>query len=272
MKAASAAALAALAALIASAPRVARADSCRGSGGSSSSSSGGSGESSSGESCDEVSDVVGQQRCSRFGESWSQRARMPAMAIEAGLFTRQLEAGFSVGGTMVHETESFAYQVATVRDRATAAGAALRVSLALPAPLYVGADLELGGLLSDGGADVDMGGVAAAGPIMAAHRTLYMGAGGVAGVRGQLGRAGLAAEVVAGVRDVALSVESQHGDCLASETHHRTAAFAEPRVRIDVWLTPWVTVAGFAGSDLDGDSKVVGASLAFHLRAFDHGR
>ncbi len=251
--------------------RSARADSCHGTGDGGGSGGGGFGDdSSSGSGCAEVSDVVGRQLCGRFGEGWSERTHLPALAVEAGFFTHQLDAGFAAAGVMEHDTGSFAYRVATESDRATAAGAALRLALALPAPLYVGADLELGGLVSDTGADVEMTG-GGAGPSMAAHRTLYVGAGGVAGVRGQLGRAGLAAEVVAGVRDVSLSVESQHGACITSETHHLTAAFVEPRVRVDVWLTPWITIAGFAGSELDGDSKMVGASLAFHLRAFDRG-
>lgn len=250
--------------------RSARADSCHGAGdGGGSAGGGGAGDDSSTASgCAEVSDVVGHQLCGRFGEGWSERTHLPTLAVEGGFFTRQLDAGFAGAGVMQHDTGSFAYRVATEGDRATAAGAALRLALALPAPLYVGADLELGGLVSDAGADVEM--IGAAGPSMSAHRTLYLGAGGVAGLRGQLGRAGLAAEMVAGVRDVSLSVESQHGACITSETHHLTAAFVEPRVRVDVWLTPWITIAGFAGSDLDGDSKMVGASLAFHLRAFDH--
>jgi hypothetical protein len=264
--------IAALLVLGASAPRSARADSCRGSGGGSSSSAGGGSgdDSSSASACSEVSDVVGHRRCGRFGAGWSERAHLPALSIEAGLFTRQLDAGFARTGVMEHDTGSFAYSVSTDSDRATATGAAMRVALALPEPFYLGADLEIGGLVSDGGADVEMTG-ASAGPIMAAHRTLYLGAGGVAGVRAQLGRAGLAAEMVAGVRDVSLSVNSQHGACILSETHHRTAAFVEPRVKIDVWLTPWITIAGFAGGELDGDSRMIGASIAYHLRAFDRG-
>ena len=133
--------------------------------------------------------MVGHQRCGRFGAGWSERTHLPALAVEAGFFTRQLDAGFAANGVMEHDTGSFAYTVATESDRATAAGAALRLALALPAPLYLGADLEIGGLMSDSGADVEMTG-GGAGPIMAAHRTLYIGAGGVAGVRGQLGPAG----------------------------------------------------------------------------------
>jgi len=263
--------LAALLALGASVPRPARADSCRGSGnGGSSSAGGGSGDDSSAAACSEVSDVVGHQLCGRFGAGWSERTHLPALSIEAGLFTRQLDAGFATSGVMEHDTGSFAYSVATESDRATAAGAALRLALALPEPFYLGADLEIGGLLSGSGADVEMTG-GGGGPIMAAHRTLYLGAGGVAGVRAQLGRAGLAAEMVAGVRDVSLAVNSQHGACILSETHHRTAAFVEPRVKIDVWLSPWITIAAFAGGELDGDSKMIGASLAYHLRAFDRG-
>jgi hypothetical protein len=249
---------------------------CRGGGGSSGSHGGGGGHdsSSSGSSCTEVSDVVGYQHCGHFGEGWSGRAGLPALTAELGFFTRQLDSGFGASGVMEHDTGSFAYDVASVSDRATAAGGTVRVAMALPVHLYVGAELEIGALVAGTAADVSMSaadGAAPAGPTMSARETLYMGGGAVAGVRGHLGRLALSAEVVGGARDVSLSVKSRHGSCVLSDTHHRTSAFAEPRLRLDFWLSPWLSVAGFAGSEIDGDNRMVGASLAFHVRAFDRG-
>ena len=97
----------------------------------------------------------------------------------------------------------------------------MRLALALPAHLYVGADLEIGGLVSSAAADVEMtAGGDSAGPLptIAASEQLYVSAGGVAGVRGRLGRAALSAEVVAGARDLSLAVKSRQGACILTKT------------------------------------------------------
>ena len=257
--------------------RTARADGCHGGhpggGGGAGHGAGASNVDAGGSGCSEVSDVVGYQRCGHFGDGWAGRAGLLPFTAEVGFFSRQLHTGMSARGVMAHDTGSFAYQVTPEEDLGTAAGAALRLALALPAHVYVGTEVELGGLVSGARADVAMTGAGdGPGPSMTAHESLYMAAGGVAGVRGRLGPAVLAAEVVAGVRDVSLSVDSSYGACTLSDTHHRTAGFVEPRVKLDFWLSPWITVAGFAGSELDGQSRMVGASVAFHVRAFDRGR
>ncbi len=270
-----------LAATVAAA-RSARADGCRGGGGGGggsghSGAGSGSDASAAGSSCSEVSDVVGHQRCGHFGASWAGAARRPPITTEIGFFARRLHAGFGASGVMEHDTGSFAYQVLPEDDGRTAAGAALRLAMVLPGHLYVGTDFEIGGLVSGASVGVEMsaagdGGAGGSTPSMTADQTLYLAAGGVAGVRGRLGPLVLAAEAVAGVRDVSLSVDSRHGACILSDTHHRVAGFIEPRVKIDVWLSPWITIAGFAGTELDGKSGMVGTSVAFHMRAFDRGR
>jgi hypothetical protein len=256
------------------APRPAPAGSCRGSGGGgSSSSSGGSDGSDDGPSCTEVSDVVGHQLCGRFGDDWSGRASLPPLSTEVGFFTRRLGTGYGASGTMEHETDTFAYRVPGRPDRGTAMGATVRLAAALPAHLYVATDLELGALVSDTPMGVEMTGVGSDGlaPSISAGETLYAGAGGVAGLRGRLGDVVLAAEMAAGARFLGLSVESRYGACIVSDTHYHVAGFVEPRVRVDYWLNPWLTVGGFAGSDLVGGSQMIGAGLGFHLRAFDRG-
>jgi hypothetical protein len=259
--------------MVCGATRHARADACHGSPGGGDGGGGGpGGESSTDSGCSEVSDVVGRQRCGHFGSTWAGRAGLPAVTTEVGFFTRRLRTGFGARGVMDHDTASFAYRVAAEDELATAAGGALRIAMALPAHLYIGADLEVGSLVSGTGADVEMSGSVVPMPVMEARRKIYVGAGAVAGVRAHLGPAALSAELVAGARDVSLSVESRHGACILHDTHHRTSVFAEPRVRVDVWLSPWLTIAGFAGSELDGASRMIGASLAFHLRAYDRTR
>jgi hypothetical protein len=106
---------------------------------------------------------------------------------------------------------------------------------------------------------------------MTASQAMFFGAGGVAGVRGSIGRATLAAEVVGGIRMTSLSVESTYGTCVLGDTHRHYTTFVEPRLHLGFWLSPWVSIGGFAGGDLTGDSQVAGASLAFHVRAFDRG-
>jgi hypothetical protein len=256
--------------------RPARADSCHGPAGGGGGEGGGgapSGELVDTSSCREVSDVVGHERCGRFGQGWSGRATLPPLTAELGLFARRLDAGVAASGVMDHDNGSFGYEVAPGGGDRTASGVSLRLAMALPAHLYAGAEVEMGGLVSGGAPDVAMTTVDGTGtPSMLARDKAIMGAAAVAGVRGRVGRVALAAEVVAGARDLSISVQSRDGACIRSRTHHRAAAFAEPRVRLDFWLTPWLTVAGTAGSELDGESRMLGAELSFHLRAFDGGR
>ena len=43
------------------------------------------------------------------------------------------------------------------------------------------------------------------------------------------------------------------------------------RVRADLWLTPWITVGGYAGKDAVSGQSSAGVTLGGHLRAFDGG-
>jgi hypothetical protein len=105
------------------------------------------------------------------------------------------------------------------------------------------------------------------------NQALYLGGGGVVGVRGHLGpRLMLGAEVGGGARTVQINVTSALGACEIIDHHYATEAYLEPRVRADYWVTPWVTVGAFAGGDLiGGGGQMAGAAVSLHLRAFDRG-
>jgi hypothetical protein len=87
---------------------------------------------------------------------------------------------------------------------------------------------------------------------------------GVAGARLPLGRVSLRGELVAGMHGA--SVASTAMDTSASTV----APLVEPRVGVDVWLSPWWTLEATAGANLvDRSERVVGLGLGLHLQAFD---
>jgi hypothetical protein len=88
------------------------------------------------------------------------------------------------------------------------------------------------------------------------------GAYGVAGVRTDVGRLRIGAELVAGRRWVRYEIVGREDDSLL---------IAEPRVRADLWLSPRWTVGGAAGSTI-GDRSVWMAGVYFGLHSSDFDR
>jgi hypothetical protein len=223
--------------------------------------------------CLETSDVVGRQQCGSFGDNWGGTSRVPPIIAELGTFSRRIDPRFSGGGVLAHDGGAFAYSVVPgERDSgATAVGMVIRLGSALPSHLYAGIEGEIGGVVSDGGADIAMLAPASDGsmPSVTTNEALFVGGGAYAGVRGRFGRLSAAAEVGAGARAIQLHVDSRYGDCVVSEYHYDASGYVEPRVRADYWVNPWLTVGGYAGTDLEGRLATMGLTLAAHVRAFD---
>jgi hypothetical protein len=100
-----------------------------------------------------------------------------------------------------------------------------------------------------------------AGKMVGLDHSNLAGAYGVAGMRGDLGRLRIAAELVAGRRWVRYEL-------VGKEDHN--AMIAEPRVRADLWLGPLVTLGGAVGATL-GDRSVwmAGVYFGIHSDGFD---
>lgn len=275
---------------VALAARPAAAGSCShgggGSSGSSSSSSsssggGGSDSSSSGSSepaCIEVSDVVGHSVCREFGDGWRLAPRMPAIVLELAAVYRRFAPGFGASGTaghLAHTTGDFDYRMVPAGGASDAVGMGTAFRLVVPTPwrIYVGGEVELGGVVRDAAYQVETTptNATAGTPTVAARQEMYLGYGGVAGIRGRLGRTVIAAEVAGGRRSLQSVVDSQLGACEITDYHWAHATYVEPRVRLDHHVNPWLGVGAYAGGDLLQRGHVVGVTLSFHMRAFDRG-
>ena len=183
-----------------------------------------------GHHCAEVSETVGERRCTSFGQSWSTERSIPMLA--------------SIGGW-----SSLVRPVG--RD----------VALRGPLQSY-GVDVRFGGYFARYGYIALDWGVALGRPAPAL--TLFHARVGPAvGVRVPLGRVSLRVEGLTALQLLLLSREGKDGGGGAMIA-------IEPRVALDFWLAPDTTLTTWAGTNLlrSGDSSF-GLALAAHVRAFD---
>lgn len=208
--------------------------------------------------CTEVSTVVGYEQCSRFG-TWS--LNVPALSFDLGIAGhRFVGAPLAQTGTFMEDAKSFGYRiVGESGNRVTTAVAPhLRIGLRLAGPLYVANELEIGGVASGPGVRAEIDG-APAGPVS----TAYAAVRGVVGLSVQAEPLVLSAEIAGGMRLLAYQVKDE----AASST--QTRAELQARARIDVWLTPRMTIGATVGTSiLDRGDTFIALSVGGHLRAF----
>jgi hypothetical protein len=226
-----------------------------------------------GKGCVEVSDIVGQQNCSRYGDAWSIERRFP-VTFRFGLRYGE----FSTAGTKFKESFKEKHRPkgyvgyrfpgeALGVDTLSGLGADGGLAFFVVGQLYTGIE---GGLLlgatrtatfttgphqlsDDSGVDVTL-----------AH-------GGIpVGYRIPLGRASLRGEVLFGGVIAGVSQKA----ALDGETKEKSAAafrgLIEPRIAGDIWFTQHMSFGVYAGVNmLDAGGRVLGLSLTWHNRAFD---
>ena len=249
-------------------------------GGSSSSDSGGSSDSSSssdGEAyvgCVETSEVLGRRQCGGFGE-WAMPPVVPAIAIELGTSVRSFGLGhLRLGGTIDHaEHGSYTYSMvgggaSEAQPMGIAGGLDLRMLGGRR--IYGGVEASIGGISADEGSMQMVSNDAMPGATLEPTVQLHVSGGAVVGARLPLGDFQLAAELMAGTRMVQVSLHSRYGACETTEYERFVTPVVEPRLRLDYWANPWLTLGAFAGFDvLSKDSQVFGVYLGGHSRAFD---
>ncbi len=269
--------------LLASA-RPARADSCSGGGdGGSSSSSGSSGggsysssdsSSSSEPACVESSDVLGRRTCTGFA-TWAMPPMMPRLSLETVTSARIFPAAkLGASGTVDHgEHGSYQYRMVGGDPEGADLAGAFGVDFRILGGKHVYGGLELGIARVAGveGATTTTSGaeeMPGAG-ITSTVQVLFTG-GAVLGARAAAGPLTLSAEVLGGARVYRTEVTSEYGACVTTDSDSSAEGALEGRGRIDAWVSPWMTLGVFAGTDLRvPDTHVVGVSLGGHLRAFD---
>lgn len=226
-----------------------------------------------GNKCVEVSDVVGEQRCTQYGAHWSVERKWPVTfrfgLRHAGIST----AGLSFSEQYKSRNRPKGYHGYDFRGEElgtpslSAFGFDGGATLFLVDQLYVGLDggLGLGAFHS---------------PSFTAGRHLLRDAGGAdvalihggssVGYRIPLGRASIRSEVLFGGVYALVS----HSTVLDGTTERKDAGafrgLIEPRIAADVWFTQHVSVGVYAGMNLlDTSGHATGLSLTWHNRAFD---
>ena len=259
---------------------------CGGGGGGDSGSSGGDSGGDSGSSysssdsgtaapsCHDTSDVHGYRECTGFG-AW--RARKVAVAVELAAVSSLVDlSGVTASGDIAHSDGStYTYRVVG-EDLASELRAAH--GLALRTVLH---GRHLYGGLESSYQFVD-----------AEERRIYMESGAmlapsVAGVTSVLGVVGArrfadqllgplaphgvsaGAELGAGVRMTAIVAESQKGACITIDRTVDVAPAALARARVDLWLTPHLSMGLWGGTDLLTRAPSAGLVLSSHFRAYD---
>jgi hypothetical protein len=221
--------------------------------------------------CSEVSDIVGYEKCNRFGDGWSLDRRPPlffGFTLQHSLFdpngvTFQQEKGKGVtlgndpslphfdGGSLgVGGLEAFGFD--------------LRIGGYFLGPLYTGIDFGVGfghnrlGVVSSNGTTFI--------PSNSTFNTNESTIGGLLGVRLPLGRLSLRLEELGALRTAEIWEETPAGEL-------RMGAFRgvlETRALVDVWATPNLTLSVYGGTNaLDTQEQSMGLAIEYHGRSFD---
>jgi hypothetical protein len=224
--------------------------------------------------CIDDTDVHGYRHCTKFG-SWSGNLGLPPIFVELGSNMRQFTSGLpQQQGQVTHGLESFAYRVVMPQSSNasidTAATTMLRLGFIPSHGLYTALEGELGGLTSAASASTEMTSTGTfGGPRVVQQGALVLGAYGVAGVRGSIGRATLAVEGAGGVRSTRYHFDSTYHACESTSTIAVNQGVVEARARAEVWMGPWFTLGATAGANLlaRGD-WLAGLYVGFHSRAY----
>jgi hypothetical protein len=203
-------------------------------------------------SCTEVSDIVGHQKCAHYGSTWSTEDSFPlTLGVNASYLSiapqgRTFKGGMKVG-TRVTPVE---YDGSALGKTSVGSGGfGLRVTGFLLPFFYVGVEYGItlgrtqpGSLISDGAS------FARAAELV---DTTALFGGAVFGLRLPLGRVSARGDLLLGGYGLDLSQSVTKGALTnASVPMSTSAPLFEPRVAVDLWATPWVTLSGSYGRNL----------------------
>jgi hypothetical protein len=213
--------------------------------------------------CTEVSDIVGYEKCTRFGGEWATDA-LPRFFMGAQVVHTLL----APGGRGVDVSPGKAWgsvdgSALGVRDL-DATGAQLRVGAYFLGPLYLGVGYGLGFGSSSFRPFEDRGAVVTPAPGVA---SILLGTwDAFLGLRVPLGRLSVRLEAFAALE--AMTVDARRGTQEAYLSVSRDVL--ESRALLDIWATPHTTFGLFGGVDvLDPKGGTLGVTFEFHLRSFD---
>lgn len=221
-------------------------------------------------SCVEVSDVVGDRVCGRYGNGWSTERTFP-LSLAAGFWMSHVEPRGRTWHGSPEKSSSNGFGVAGSQMGMSAVdlfGVDFRFLGHPSAHTYLGIDwaFAMGAVDSAVAPTEGYSFRDAKGPDFVHARTSF-----VLGGRIPLGRLSLRAETLIGLDVASLSVEVQKGDGQWTRGSITSVGLLlEPRVACDLWTGPWSTVSVWGGTNfLHPNDRSMGFSFAIHGRAFD---
>jgi hypothetical protein len=220
--------------------------------------------------CTEVSDIVGYEKCHRFGDGWAVERRWP-IAVGLTLPYQTFDPNGVNFDFATGKNDPKAFTLPGERLGSNGLGAFgfnLRIEGFIFSWLYLGVEYGIGfGHNQIGNFVAPVGGV----PTQfsgsdAAVNSMMLRGGAFAGLRIPLGRVSLRLEGFAGGSSMTVDLHSPVADYTANSAR----GLLMPRAVLDVWASPNVTMSAFGGVDtLDTHDRIVGVMLEFHARSFD---
>lgn len=226
--------------------------------------------------CREVSDIVGEEKCTRYGGAWSLEGQLP-FSFHFGMRYADLSTS-STNFTEDNDKKSrppgytsFSYRGDALGVKSLSTfGAAGGFGFFVYDQLYMGFEGSFGlgsvstatftasngvKLSKDDGLDV----------------TVFHG-GIPVGYRIPLGRAALRGELMTGFVQTQIDHHVDAAGLPSTMSASETRILVEPRLAADIWFTQHITFGVYGGVnvlDTDGRSRAFGISLAWHNRSFD---
>jgi hypothetical protein len=222
--------------------------------------------------CTDRTRVVGQVACGSVhhaGDGWRLGTDIP-IAVEFGGLYRWIDGGH---GDVAFATTNQGYRYTyaqTDSPGGSLGGATLRLVIGFGRFLYAG--IEGSGSLGPGlvGDTTPPTGWYTVGLGTAS----YFAVGALVGTHVVIGPIGLRAELAAFAGFFAMDFPVHVSGCGFDQRFETTDALVVPRVGVEVWLSPWVTLGARAGVDVVGPGREFEADfgIGFHTRTYDGAR
>jgi len=222
--------------------------------------------------CDPSVDVAALGGCHSFGD-WALQPDTPHIFIEMGTLVRRMPSTLSLrGGTLVRAGERFHYRMRLSGERTgdTSVDFVLRIGGEVRPGVYIGAEGEVGGVAAFAPVDVAVNEGASGVPLFAQRHGFVAGAAAFGGVRERAGRAVVSLELAVGVRDIVHAFRVRYDGVTGEQDLDDAVLVVEPRVRVEGWLSPYVTGGVVAGANaIELGDWSAGVFIGLHTRAFD---
>jgi hypothetical protein len=204
--------------------------------------------------CHEVSDVVGLQRCSRYGV-WSRDADVPRVWIEVGYFHQRFAAEPFTLGPVALATTPPALDFSTAVE-----GFQLRMLGGIGRFAYTGVEMLAGGI--DEMPHIDG---------VQPNDGMYMGMHAIAGAHVERYRIALGGELAAGFRATGFWYCPPDVSCKNTQLSEMQARLElQWRLRVDLFAAPnWSVGFGYGQSLVDANDHVWMIGTTIHARVMD---